>query len=488
MSTFNLSGDTIARLRAKFEEFRREREKLHWILADYVADYRQFQGMPDDRKEYLEKRYARRAVTVSSLVLGDGGEVYWNIQDIAILLARNPSSISRTIAGMERADGWCSRLFLLRKEIKSPNGNKIYVYHSDIFDLILDRYEEKYLLRFTEPRRGDKDKAPDMNEVRRFWQYLKDSADVQKEYFVSQEEEMELPDLPPMRWKDILSLIFGKAFCGKTSMLISGIIVVLCCFMFGIWPGIVPWIAAGSGITFVVCAILLRLHRSSAGSLSVIGAAAVLAFLACLANASRLYEQRNERKIWLTPEIGKGSAVNFRVESTFYDNLKEVFFSIEPEGEYHSTGLTDLNYPDLLIEPGQRSGDIAINIKYVDTDGNNLGPWRYAFDIDKERFRLSRDFILNQQDSWLNVSRMMGTTSVKVYIDSNYADNVVRAVVYGINTDSPDIFVPISGKKPSGTILRRKENDIQYVSSYLIFNDGTSSDIRRSNLKSSAFD
>ena len=226
MPVFNLSEGTIARLSAKFEEFERERGRLHELLADYVADYRQFQGTPQERKEYMERQFSGRALTISHLLFGDEGGIYWHIQDIAILLGRDPSSVSRTLAAMERSDGWCSRLLILRKEAKCANGNAIYVYRQEIFDLILDHYEEEYLLRFADPRRGDRDKAPDINEVHQFWQYLKTNAQIQKEHIVQQEEQTDMPDLPPMRWRDILSLIWNKVFTFKMGTLASVVIAV----------------------------------------------------------------------------------------------------------------------------------------------------------------------------------------------------------------------------------------------------------------------
>ena len=44
------------------------------------------------------------------------------------------------------------KLSSLRRNVKSETGIDIEVYHQDIFDLLLDYYEEEYLLKFTEPR------------------------------------------------------------------------------------------------------------------------------------------------------------------------------------------------------------------------------------------------------------------------------------------------------------------------------------------------
>lgn len=489
-------------IRAKFEEFHREREKLHELMADYIADYRQFQGMPDDRKEYLEKRYTRRSATVNCLLCGEEGDIYWHIQDISILLGRNPSSISRIIVEMERADVWCSRLLILRKETKSANGNKIYVYRSEIFDLIFDCYEEKYLLRFSEPRQGNKDKAPDINEVRRFWQYLKDSAQIQKEHIGLQEEQTEMPDLPPLRWKDILSLIWNKVFTFKTGTLAS-VAIAVCYQAARWWPDMAPWFIVVSGLTLAACVAFLHLRRAAVSSLSSLGAVAMLFSMLWGANLysttgsfnavngtvlpSQANEQTGEHILTLVPELDEGPKVNFRVNSDFYDNLKEVFYRISPETEYHSTGFNDIQYPNLLIDPGQKQGPITLDVKYVDTEGKEHGPWTYSFDITKERFELSKNFFLHQMGSWMKVYYMTDPVVIELDFDSKYADNVVKSVALAINKDTPEAMIPIEKGKPvKGELVPAK--DIEYIMTYLVFADGTSSDIRRTKLKSSAFD
>ena len=68
MPTFKLSEDTVSRLRKKFEEFQNDRRKVHELITRYVADYRQFDGKSDDRKEFLEEKYLPQAPSLSHLV------------------------------------------------------------------------------------------------------------------------------------------------------------------------------------------------------------------------------------------------------------------------------------------------------------------------------------------------------------------------------------------------------------------------------------
>ena len=68
---------------------------------------------------------------------------------------------------------------------------------------------------------------------------------------------------------------------------------------------------------------------------------------------------------------------------------------------------------------------------------------------------------------------------------SNAAYETVKALVYGINTDQPDITLTqksIRALADPFQILMTENNDIKYVTSYILFNDGTSSDIRRDDL------
>ena len=202
---------------------------------------------------------------------------------------------------------------------------------------------------------------------------------------------------------------------------------------------------------------------------------------------SQANEQTGEHILTLVPELDEGPKVNFRVNSDFYDNLKEVFYRISPETEYHSTGFNDIQYPNLLIDPGQKQGPITLDVKYVDTEGKEHGPWTYSFDITKKRFELSKEFFLHQMGSWMKVYYMTDPVVIELDFDSKYADNVVKSVALAINKDTPEAMIPIEKGKPvKGELVPAK--DIEYIMTYLVFADGTSSDIRRTKLKSSAFD
>ena len=52
-------------------------------------------------------------------------------------MGRTQQAISSTLMKLERSEGWCARLLALRQSAKSANGNKIFVYSEEIFDLLM---------------------------------------------------------------------------------------------------------------------------------------------------------------------------------------------------------------------------------------------------------------------------------------------------------------------------------------------------------------
>ena len=272
---FSLPEDAQSRLRAKFEEFRRARETVRRLLPDYIADYGRFRGTELARQEYLEEKYAPRASGLNHLVCMDDIEIYWSSSDIAIVMGRTRASINHTLANMEREEEWRSRLLALRKSSKAANGLSIHVYHRDIFNLIIDRYEEEYLRRFSEPRRGNKANAPDIQEVRRFWNHLKAVSEVQQEHIIRQESQEDLSELPVMGLKDILSLIWNEVFTFRTGTLTS-VLFALCFELTRRFPFIAPWLAITSVLTVIICVAFLHFRRFIPHILSSLGAVSLL--------------------------------------------------------------------------------------------------------------------------------------------------------------------------------------------------------------------
>ena len=271
LPTFNLSDDTVSRLRTKFAEFQNARKRVHALIADYVSDYRQFYGKPDDRREFLERKYAPRVPDFSHIVF-DEAQIFFNVSDIAILLGRSQPAISITLSNIEKSQGWVSRLLPLRKLVKSANGNKIFVYSQEIFDLIIDRYEDEYLLRFSKPRRGNQENAPDIEEIRKFWKYLHDIE--RRNEFLALRQQSDLPDIPTMSLKDILALIWDKVFNIRIGT-VASLVFAVCFeaarrfFSVSLWVSIVPVVVLAACVVLIHC-------RHAPDTLSDIGAGALL--------------------------------------------------------------------------------------------------------------------------------------------------------------------------------------------------------------------
>ena len=173
LTSFKLSTDTIERLKTKFFEFQKARIIVQRLMKDYLNDYYKIHTDKKEREEILKEKYAPLAPNTSHLIRITKDIFYWNIIDIAIIMGRDATSISRTIAQMKKSILWKEKLFIIQHDSKSSNGNSIFVYDNGIFSLIFDYYEDEYLLRFSKPRRTTKNVAQDITELRAFWQFLK---------------------------------------------------------------------------------------------------------------------------------------------------------------------------------------------------------------------------------------------------------------------------------------------------------------------------
>ena len=178
-----LTDKTKSLLQEKFKEFQQTRNTVMMFLVSYIADYQKFHSSQSNHNRFLHQKYTWQTPKINYL-FNSGDGFYWSIRNIAIVLGRNRSSITRTMHKMKVSEEWNNRLSSLRRNVKSDTGLDIEVYHQDIFDLLLDYYEYEYLLRFAEPRHGDIEDAPDINELRRFWEYLRAMECIQKSTFV----------------------------------------------------------------------------------------------------------------------------------------------------------------------------------------------------------------------------------------------------------------------------------------------------------------
>ena len=289
MPTFRLTQDTMTRLRMKFAEFQHNRNVLGDVIDDYIADYRQTSGSMLSRQEVLKEKYLKRTPNFTHLIWSDdedNNQIWWTAADIAIVLGREKSSVTRTLASMERSEGWCSKLLALRRTDKAANGLTIFSYRREIFDLIIDRYEEEYLMRFSNPRHGNNIKEEDFSEIKRFWNYMKLSYAAETEQrIVNDENEYELPDIPIMNWKDIFSLIWRKLFTVRTGTLFS-VIFAMSFELSRRFEIAKTFFMTGAAISLSACVILIRIRKWRIDVLADLGAGSLLFLLLWCAGIS----------------------------------------------------------------------------------------------------------------------------------------------------------------------------------------------------------
>lgn len=469
----------MLRLEKEFERFQKARKIVHENMINYLADYRQFNGSTQDRKEFLEREYLPRTPNLNSLIFSKKNFL-WHVEDIVILTGLSQPSISRILSKMKNSSEWFSKLLPLQVEVKSANNNLIYAYNDKIFDLIIDYQEAKCLERFMKPRRGE---SPDAKEILRYWNYLK----IKKcdAVAVINEELNEVPDIPPMKLKDILILMFRKMFTAK-NLTLSTIIFAFCFelvrrFYFFIHVSIVV-----SGLLFTACVLLLKFRHGPAGLISETGAVAMLSMVlwglglfsdgVIYTPSGAVLTLNDEHLITLVPELEKGRKIIFAINSDFYDDLKKIYYRNSYDENFKSTGFNHFHYPVLLIEPKKQHGILNIELKYKNTKDKEYGPFKFSFDMEKARIETSKEFIFNRSQ-WFTVRNSQIIFDINGF---DYADDVVDAVVYGFNTENPDKKIKITPKNSRISIdISSSVKNFEYVSAYLVFKDGTKSETKK---------
>ncbi|MBQ9419141.1 MAG: hypothetical protein IJU31_02055 [Synergistaceae bacterium] len=177
LETTGLTNDEKFLLTEKFREFKKARDAMYIFLVSYIADYQKFQQSSRKTRQYLRQKYKLQTPKINYL-FNSGDGFYWSVRNIAAVLGRDRSSITRTIAKMKNSEQWNARLSSLQKSVISEKGLVIDVYHQDVFDVFCDYYEENYLLRFATPRHGNN--SVDLDELRKFWDSLRAMESIQK--------------------------------------------------------------------------------------------------------------------------------------------------------------------------------------------------------------------------------------------------------------------------------------------------------------------
>lgn len=86
------------KLMARFYAFKKERDDLNLFLVSFIADYTMLQNDdPSKRKRYLRKKYGLRTPRINYR-FNTGEGFCWSVRNIAIVLGRDRSAITRVIS------------------------------------------------------------------------------------------------------------------------------------------------------------------------------------------------------------------------------------------------------------------------------------------------------------------------------------------------------------------------------------------------------
>ena len=496
MTSFRLSESYIRRITITFRRYQKIRKLILSNVDEYISDFMNFKGTAQDREEYLEEKYRLREPKENYITAGSNGNIMFYVSEIALLTGRDSSSISRTLSQMERSEGWYSRLFALRKKTKSANNNTIYAYDRKIFDLIIDYREHKYLERIKSA--GGKN----YTEAVRLWNYLKESERFGKtEASYSRIAELhdddskltEFPEIPPVSWKDVISIIGSKLFSIRTDMIFAFVFAV----MFGLarrWTILIPVFAAVPAALLIVFALMLR-HRAEHSEIFA-EAGAIMTLLAIFWGVNLTMENgiytpggtvmnltQPEAAIKLEVTRGEYTAWNnsplvFFVNADNEAEIKEIFYRTNADTEYKSSGrgYTGVN---LWLTPHIKTNIITLDIKYTDIKNKEHGPYKFTFDVKKERFNSGKNVLINDP-AIISFTHRGNMTLIHTLLN-----DTVRSVHYGINSEKPDrIYIPDFSKDYDryrsnivDEVISRVYEDVDFVSLYTEFTDGTSSDI-----------
>lgn len=187
----------------------------------------------------------------------------------------------------------------------------------------------------------------------------------------------------------------------------------------------------------------------------------------------------------------------YQIVANISDKSTEIFYRIDGQGEFISTGYFDIVYQDSgekkpknwfgLPDDAQVVKEY-IEFKYKDRNGNINGPFKYEWykklpsgEILDPKAESDIKMLKQTLSYWLS----NGGRKDIVYFTHilSYGDGVEK-IVYGINKDVPDTELPkpYNVKADADNIYKEAPN-IQKVSVQIYFKDDTKSDVKIFNFK-----
>jgi hypothetical protein len=438
-------------------------------MESYALDFRLQGGSATGKYEALAERYAPGAPNLNHLVYREGGAPLWGMKDVAVVLGRSPSSVTRTFQRMRGRAEFLERVEALAVAPDSPGRDAATLYEPEIFDVIVDYFEYAYLERFMRPRHGTPLTEEERGTVRAFWCELKEK-DEEDEALVRKTLDLAKPEASAFDTVyECLRMIVKRACSIK-----MGVFVLA---LFGIvwelsnrypWFNVAAPVLSVLGLAGILAAMKRR--RGYTPRLADAGACVVvfcllwtLALFVPESPMSRLLPASRPEAPMIQPQ-GNGPRGDEPLDPKVHVALtsaqasggkiwlvltpgrpaREIFYKFSSEEEYRSTGSlpqidprTSQPFPNLGIQT-QMAPVLRLYVQYVGIDGETYGPYTTELDVEKERFALAKNSILNSSMDWVSFSRLRGVTTAGTSLFAMPDNSALEKIAYGINTEIPD--------------------------------------------------
>jgi hypothetical protein len=186
------------------------------------------------------------------------------------------------------------------------------------------------------------------------------------------------------------------------------------------------------------------------------------------------------------------SNADWTVVLQFKEVPREIFYKLEDEEAFRSTGLMDatnsatgLKIPNMSFSLKPNAGKTKIQVKYTDVGNEMRGPFTLEFDPAAELIAVQKKMLGLTKNSWLAFRDFDG--KVLLYFTQLISNRcAIDKVAYGINSDAtPSNFAlePCNARDPynvgNGLIYIEIPADTRYASVQLTYKDGTKSETVR---------
>jgi len=184
------------------------------------------------------------------------------------------------------------------------------------------------------------------------------------------------------------------------------------------------------------------------------------------------------------------SNTDWTITLAFKEIPKEVFYKLDGEGSFRSTGLMDyvnsatgLKMPKTFFSLGPAAGKTRIEVKYTDIGDETRGPFTLEFDPAAELVAFQRKALDMTRNGWLSFRDYDG--KVLLYFTHLVSYRcAIDKIAYGLDGDATSTF-PVEACNPrnpnevDGKTYIEVPAATRYATVQLVYKDGTRSEIVR---------